>query len=111
MQGVEMGAVERIVKDALKAILFLAIAGALLIYFLGYIGVLATEVLGLIFLVCFIAVRFTEIAAFVMSKSHSRQPPPPPFAPPPAAAPPELKYCPKCGSAWVSGARSCANCG
>ena len=107
-----MGTVQRIVKDALGAIIFLAIAGALLIYFLGYPGLIATEGLALIFLVCFVALRFAEIAGFIVGKTRQRQEPPPapPSAPQPSA-PPQPQFCPKCGSAWVPGARTFANCG
>lgn len=68
-----MGTVKRIAKDAMGGIIFLAIAGALLIYFLGYPGVVATEGLAVVFLVSFVALRFAEIANLLIGKSGQRQ--------------------------------------
>jgi hypothetical protein len=107
-----MGTLWRIVWDGLKAFIFWLVASALLIYFLGYPGYMLSILLGLIFLVCFCALRFTEIVAYMLSLGR-RPPKPPPYVPPASPPPPPQAptYCPKCGSAWVPGARTCANCG
>jgi hypothetical protein len=111
-----MGTLWRIAKDGLKAFVFWFVASVLMIYFWGDIGKVLSYILGFIFILSFCVLRITEIAAFAMSLgrrpqgSHYVPPPvsPPSSAPPP---PPEPTYCPKCGSAWVPGARACANCG
>ena len=107
-----MGTLKRIAWDGLKAFIFWLVARTLLIYFLGYPGYMLSILLGLIFLVSFFALRFTEIVAYIVSLGR-RPPKPPPYTPPPPLPPPPQApaYCPKCGSAWVPGARTCANCG
>ena len=109
-----MGTLWRIAKDGLKAFLFWFVASVLMIYFWGDFGKVLSFFLGFIVIISFCVLRITEIAAFVMSRGRRPQqgPPyvPPPVAPP-ASAPPAPDYCPKCGSAWVTGARACANCG
>jgi hypothetical protein len=111
-----MGTLGKIVWDGVKAFLFWLVASMLMIYFWGYPGLMLSRLLGLIFVVAFFALRFTEILAFVLSLGRRQRNPsntPPPVTPP-GSAPPlpaEPTYCPKCGSAWVPGARACANCG
>jgi hypothetical protein len=111
-----MGTLWRIVWDGLKAFLFWLVASVLMIYFWGDIGKVLSMILGFIFILSFCVLRITEIAAFAMSLGRRPQqsPPyvPPPHTPPSAPPPPQQpQYCPKCGSAWVPGAQTCANCG
>lgn len=112
-----MGTLGKIVWDGVKAFLFWFIASTLMIYFWGYPGLMLSRLLGLIFVVAFFVLRFTEILAFILNlgRRQQRYPPnvPPPVAPPSSAPPPpaEPTYCPKCGSTWVPGARTCGNCG
>ena len=54
-----------IAKDGLRALVIWAVASAVFIYFLGYPGLILSELLGMIFLVSFIAIRFGEIAGFL----------------------------------------------
>jgi hypothetical protein len=111
-----MGTLWRITKDGLKAFVVWMIIFSGLTFFFGDIGRVLGLLVGLIFVVSFFALRFTEILNFILSRgrgprqSQSNVPPAPPrsSAPPP---PVEPTYCPKCGSAWVPGARICANCG
>lgn len=112
-----MGTLWRIAKDGLKAFLFWLVASVLMIYFWGDFGKVLSFFLGFIFLISFCVLRITEIAAFFMSlgqrPQRSSSNTPPPVAPPASAPPPPMEptYCPKCGSAWMPGARVCANCG
>jgi hypothetical protein len=117
-----MGTIWRIAKDGLKAFLFWLVASVLMIYFWGDFGKVLSYILGFVFILSFCVLRITEIAAFAMSlgrRPQSSPNVPPPYAAPGSApqrssAPPppaEPAYCPKCGSAWVPGARACANCG
>ena len=107
-----MSTVGRIVKDGLQAFVVWLVISVALIYFFGYPGRMIAMFIGVIFLVCFCALRAAELLAFTIGLFR-RQPAPPPSRPPsaPPKAQPQLQYCPKCGSAWVAGAARCANCG
>ena len=67
-----------IMKDGLRALVVWAVVSAVLIYFLGYAGLMLSELVGMIFLVAFVALRFTEIAAFVIYALQKQRPPPAP---------------------------------
>jgi hypothetical protein len=111
-----MGTLWKIVWDGVKAFLFWLVASMLMIYFWGYPGLMLSRLLGLILVVAFFALRFTQILAFILGlgqRNRNVSNTPPPVKPPGSAPPPPLEptYCPKCGSAWVPGARACPNCG
>jgi hypothetical protein len=103
----------RIIKDGLTAFFVWLAISVVLIYFLGYPGRLLAGFIGIIFLACFIVLRFVEIVFFLKRTifpargyDPPNNPPPPPPTPPPPPA-----YCPKCGAVWVAGSRGCASCG
>jgi ABC-type multidrug transport system permease subunit len=116
-----MSTIGRIVKDGLQAFVVWLIIFFVLTFFFGVFGRVLGLFIGLIFAVSFFALRLSEILAFVLGRGRRQQPAsyntPPPVALPGAAraaaapAAVEPTYCPKCGSAWVPGARACANCG
>lgn len=111
--NVPTNALWRILRDALYAFITWLILSGVAIYELGQIGFALAELLGILFLICFAALRFKEIVGYVATRGDRRryrEPPPPPAAPPGPPPPPrEPNYCPKCGTAWAAGARICAN--
>jgi UPF0716 family protein affecting phage T7 exclusion len=96
----------RILKELLVTTFFFAIAAFLLIHFLGSPGVVLS-VLGVLLLMCFVTLRFRDIAS-LLARTFQRLKRP---SPPSKTSLPEPEFCPNCGALWVLKAKKCAVCG
>jgi UPF0716 family protein affecting phage T7 exclusion len=96
----------RILKEFLSTTFFFAIAAFLLIHFLGSPGVVLS-ILGMLLLMCFVTLRFGDIARF-LARAYQRLKRPSPSA---KTSLPEPKFCPNCGAVWVPKTKKCAVCG
>jgi UPF0716 family protein affecting phage T7 exclusion len=96
----------RILKEFLSTTLFFAMAAFLLIHFLGSPGVVLS-VLGVLLLMCFVTLRFRDIAG-LLARAYQRLKR---LSPSATTSLPEPKFCPNCGAVWVPKAKKCAVCG
>jgi hypothetical protein len=96
--------------NALLVWVGVAILALVLYSSMGYLGFALVAIPALIFLFCFVALKSVDIVMFFVGLLGGVKKDRPPAPPPPYTPPAELQYCPKCGSAWVRGAQSCANC-
>jgi hypothetical protein len=101
-----MNVLWRILKEFLITAFFFAIAAFSLIHFVGSPGVVLS-VLGLLLLMCFVTLRFRDIAG-LLARAYQKLNWPLPRA---KTSLPEPEFCLNCGAVWVPKAKKCAACG